>query len=207
MSEGRKIRVITPLGEDQLLLARMTAREELGRPFEVRLELLSKDHEIGIPEILGQSVTLHLPLPEEETRYFNGLVSEFSYAGTRGNHALYRAVVRPWLWFLTRTGDCRIFQELTVPEIVKEVFREHGFSDFDESLSESYRTRGYCTQYDETDFDFVSRLLEEEGIYYYFRHEDGKHTLVLADAYGAHEAIAVSAQLPFFSPSKEEKED
>ena len=88
----------------------------------------------------------------------------------------------PWLWFLTRTSDCRIFQEKTVPDIIKEIFRDHGFTDFEERLSGSYRTWVYCVQYRETDFNFVSRLMEQEGIYYYFKHENGKHTLVLADS-------------------------
>ncbi|MCK4629396.1 MAG: type VI secretion system tip protein VgrG, partial [Sedimentisphaerales bacterium] len=104
-----------------------------------------------------------------------------------GNLSHFQATIVPWLWFLTRVADCRIFQKITIPDIIKEVFRERGFTDFDDKLSGSYREWEYCVQYRETDFNFVSRLMEQEGIYYYFRHENGKHTLVLADSIGAHE--------------------
>ncbi|WP_038825311.1 type VI secretion system tip protein VgrG, partial [Pseudomonas aeruginosa] len=86
----------------------------------------------------------------------------------------------PWLWLLTRTSDCRIFQNQKVPDIIKQVFRDLGFSDFEDALSRSYREWEYCVQYRETSFDFVSRLMEQEGIYYWFRHEQKRHILVLS---------------------------
>ena len=95
-------------------------------------------------------------------------------------------MVRPWLWFLTRTADCRIFQEMTVPDILKKVFADHGAADFKFELTGTYRKWTYCVQYRETDFNFVSRLMEQEGIYYYFRHTDGQHTLVLTDSTSKH---------------------
>ncbi len=95
-----------------------------------------------------------------------------------GQFAGYRVSLRPWFWLLTRTSDCRIFQNHTVPDIIKQVFRDLGFSDFEDSLSGSYREWEYCVQYRETSFDFVSRLMEQEGIYYYFRHEKARHVLV-----------------------------
>jgi type VI secretion system secreted protein VgrG len=94
----------------------------------------------------------------------------------------YRAVMVPWLWLLTRTADSRIFQKLSVPEIIEKVFGEKNFADFKIQLQGSYEKRDYCVQYRETDFNFLSRLMEEEGIHYFFEHEEGKHTLVLADS-------------------------
>ena len=185
----RPIEVTSPLGEDTLLFRRMTGVEELGRLFRYDLELLSEDPAIVLHDVLGQSVTVRLNLAGDETRHFNGYVTDFSQVGALRNYTVYRATLRPWLWFLTRTTDCRIFQGKTVPEIIKAVFRELGFTDFEESLSGSYRTWDYCVQYRETDFNFVSRLMEQEGIYYYFKHVDGKHTLVLADSHSAHESI------------------
>ena len=91
-------------------------------------------------------------------------------------------MVRSWLWFLTRTTDCKIFQDKNVPDIIKEVFADHPVAVFEDGLNASYAQRKYCVQYRETDFDFVSRLMEEEGIYYYFEHSDGKHTLKLVDS-------------------------
>jgi type VI secretion system secreted protein VgrG len=116
--------------------------------------------------------------------------------------ASYRATLVPWLWFLTRTADCRIFQNKDVPTILKEVFREHGFTDFEDQLSGSYRSWPYCVQYRETDFNFVSRLMEQEGIYYYFKHEDGLHTMVLADSGSGHQPTPGYEQIPYFPPSE-----
>ena len=196
----RAIGVTTPLGEDVLLFRSMEAREELGRLFRFDLDLLSMDPEISIDDIIGQSITVRLEIQEGQTRYFNGIVSEFSQTADSVRYNGYRATVRPWLWLLTRTTDCKIFQEMTAPDIIKQVFRDNGFSDFDDRLSESYRTWVYCVQYRETDFNFVSRLMEQEGIYYFFEHEDGKHTLVLADGFSSHKETQGYEELPYYPP-------
>ncbi len=201
MKSDRTIEVHTPLGDDALRLRSMTTREELGRPFEYELELISEEPSIDFAALLGQEVTVAMVLPDGEERYFSGIVAEFSQAGMTGRYHAYRAQLRPWLWLLTRTADCRIYQEMSVPEIVKEIFRDNGFSDFEECLGGSYEPREYCVQYRETDFDFVSRLLEAEGIYYFFRHEDGKHTLVLSDGYSSHEVFPGYESVPFFPAS------
>jgi type VI secretion system secreted protein VgrG len=101
---------------------------------------------------------------------------------------VYRASVRPWLWYLTRTSDCKIFQNKSVVEILQEVLGDYGFA-FETKLCAAYRQWDYCVQYNETDFAFVSRLMELEGIYYYFKHEQNQHTLVLADDMSAHETL------------------
>ena len=198
----RPIGVTTPLGEDVLLLKSMTGTEHLGRLFQYELSLLSTDEAIKMDDILGQKVTVRLDISEDQKRFFNGYVSRFAQTGRTTGYATYQITVRPWLWFLTRRQDCRIFQEMTVPEIIKKVFRDDGFSDFDESLSASYSKWEYCVQYRETDFDFVSRLMEQEGIYYYFKHEDGKHTLVLSDSYGAHSLIPGYEKVPYYPPTE-----
>jgi type VI secretion system secreted protein VgrG len=146
-------------------------------------------------------MAVRLMLDDDGKRFFHGYVSSFSQTGMVGNFFQYQAVLRPWLWFLTRTADCRIFQNMTVPDILKKVFRDHGFTDFDESLSGSYRTWEYCVQYRETDFNFVSRLMEQEGIYYYYKHEESKHTLVLADSYSSHSAVSGYDDVPYFPPT------
>jgi len=197
----RTVEITTPLGADVLVLRSMSGSERLGRLFEYELELLSENHDIALGDILGQNVSIRLAgLHEEGERWFNGFVTRFTYLGSHGRYALYRASLRPWLWFLTRAADCRIFQEMNVPDIVKQVFRDRGFTDFDERLSGSYPTWEYCVQYRETDFNFICRLLEQEGIYFYFRHEEGRHTLVLADAYSAHEPAAGYGEVPYYPP-------
>ncbi len=155
----------------------------------MQLEVLSDNTDIKAEKLLGQNITVRCELPnsEDAARYFNGLVASFQHAGLEEGMAVYRLRVVPWLWFLTRTSDCRIFQEKAAPDIIKQVFRDLGFSDFRENLSGSYRTWEYCVQYRETAFDFVSRIMEQEGIYFYFEHENGKHTLVLIDDAPAHE--------------------
>lgn len=205
MQALRSIEVGSPLGEDVLLFRRMTAVERIGQMFEYHLDLLSPDDAIALGDILGQNVTVRLDLPEGDPRFFNGFVSRFTQLGRHGNHNAYQATLRPWLWFLTRTSDCRIYQEMSVPDIVKDVFRENGFTDIRDDLTHSYRTWKYLVQYRETDFNFISRLLEQEGIYYYFIHENGKHTLVLTD--GTHETIPGYEEVPFFPPDEHDRRE
>jgi type VI secretion system secreted protein VgrG len=184
----RHIGIETPLGEDVLLLQTVTGNEEISRLFEFDLHLLSEDPNINFDDIIGQNVTIRLELPGGGTRYWNGYISRFMKSGSDSPRFVrYRATMVPWLWFLTRTNDCRIFQEKTVPDIIKQIFGDLGFTDIEERLTGSYRTWTYCVQYRESDFNFVSRLMEQEGIYYYFFHEDGKHTLVLCDSLSLHD--------------------
>ncbi|HUU22577.1 MAG TPA: type VI secretion system tip protein VgrG [Phycisphaerae bacterium] len=203
----RPIAVGTPLGEDVLLLRGFTYTEKLGRPFEMHLDMLSDTSDLSFDDIVGQNVTVRVQKPsDDQPRYFNGLVSRFVEGRLSGRTTQYEATVVPWLWLLTRTSDCRIFQEMTVPDIIKKIFRDHGFTDFEERLSGSYRTWEYCVQYRETDFNFVGRLMEQEGIYYFFTHENGKHTLVLADSPGSHEPYPGYAEVPFRPPDSQFRE-
>lgn len=199
---ARPFNISTPLGDDVLLFYRMTATEELGRLFRFELELLSREPDIAFDDILGQNVTVRLTLTDDQKRYFNGFVSRFSQEGFLDEFHVYSATVHPWLWFLTRTADCRIFQKETVPNIIKTVFKDHGFSDYEESLSGNYRKWEYCVQYRETDFNFVSRLMEQEGIYYYFKHDKDKHIMVLSDSVSSHEPYPGFEKLPFFPPDE-----
>jgi len=198
----REVAVGTPLGEDVLLLMSFSGMEQLSRPFEYELELLSENHAVTFDDIVGQNVTVRLALSNGETRYFNGYVSRFVQAGSVGRLTRYCATIVPWLWFLTRMADCRIFQEMTVPDIIKQVFGDRGFDDFEDRLSGTYRQWEYCVQYRETDFNFVNRLMEQEGIYYYFKHEDGKHTLVLADAASSHDPFPDYEEIPLRPPEQ-----
>ena len=195
--KNRPIQITTPLGEDVMLFYRLTGVERLSEPFEYQLELLSVSDGIEARKLLGENVTVDVALPDDGKRHFNGYVTRFGQIGSKGVLACYRATIRPWLWFLTRAANCRIFQNKTVPDIVKQVFTDHGFSDFKEYLSNSYTPREYCVQYGESDFNFVSRLMEEEGIYYYFSHASGKHDLVLSDSVSAHERVPGYEKIPF----------
>jgi len=195
--EHRAVEIATPLGPDVLLFHRMTATESLGRLFHFELDLLSEENAIKFEDLLGQMITVRLDLTQGKTRYFSGHVSRFTQANMVGNLYAYHATVHPWLWFLTRTATCRIFQEKTIPDIIKEVFRGQGFTDFEEALG-TYQPWDYCVQYRETDFNFVSRLMEQEGIYYYFKHENDKHMLVLSDSVSSHQAVPDYEQVPYY---------
>ncbi len=189
----------TPLG-DALVLHSMGGIEGLSQPFVYEVDVVSQRSDIEPSELLGQSVTIHLDSGDDEgdVHHWNGLVSALQYLETSDDgDSRYRLTVRPWLWQLTRSADCRIFQGMTIPEIVKQVFQDRGFVDFDQALSADYATRDYVVQYRETDLQFVSRLLEREGIYYFFRHEDGKHTLVMADSPTAHEPAPGCDQIEY----------
>lgn len=201
MASGRRVLVHSPLGPDQLLIRSARVSEHLGQLSQVELELLSPDDSLVMEDVLGHGLALEISLPGEAIRYFHGLVAEFSQSGKLGRYNCYTARVAPWLWLLTRTSDCRIFQNKTVPDILKEIFRDHGVSDFDDVLSGSYEPWEYCVQYMETDFNFVSRLMEEEGIYYFFRHDRDRHTLVLCDGSDAHDPFPDYETVHYYAPS------
>ena len=195
--ENRRLRITTPLGDDTLLLSNLSAVEGMSRLFHLEVDLIGRDETVDFDAIVGKNVTLKVLMHESEDRYFNGFVSRFSQGGTVRSYATYRAEIVPWLWFLTRTSDCRIFQNKTVPDIVKQIFGEYGFSDYKFQLKGALPEWDYCVQYRETDYNFVARLLEEEGIFYFFEHEDGKHTLILANDPGVHEPCPGTSSLRF----------
>jgi type VI secretion system secreted protein VgrG len=170
----------------------------MGGLFTFELELISPNNELSFDDVVGQKVTAILVLEDDE-RYFNGFITEFKYLGFDGVYSRYHATVRPWLWLLTRTSDCRIFQNMTVPDIIKEVFKLNKMTDFRPSLSATYREWDYCVQYRESDFNFISRLMEQEGIYYFFEHEIDKHVLVMADDASAHSTYPGFDKIPFNS--------
>ncbi|MGH8137961.1 MAG: type VI secretion system Vgr family protein [Steroidobacteraceae bacterium] len=198
--ESRVFELKTPLGKDVLLLRKMSGLEAMSQPFEWDLDLISEDGDIDPDKILGKSVSVDLTLPNGKQRFFHGVVSEFSLGGWLQNYHRYRAVVRPWFWLLTRTADCRIFQELSVPQIFEEVVKAYKFTDYELQLSGTYEPWEYCVQYRETDFNFLSRLLEQEGIYYFFVHEDEKHTMVLTDDPSQHKTLEGYETVPYYAP-------
>ena len=179
--EHRSIRIATPLGEDVVLLEKFSGEEGVSKLFRFDLRLLSTNRSIPFDSIVGKEATVQIVRHDGTVRYVNGVVSSFVQGGESRRLARYSAELVPWLWLLTRTSDCRIFQNMTAPDIIQKVFQDFGFSDFRNKLHGSFRQRDYCVQYREAAFNFVSRLMEEEGIFYFFEHEADKHTLVLAN--------------------------
>jgi type VI secretion system secreted protein VgrG len=198
--------VSTPLGADVLLLTSMHGEEGMSSLFYFDLEMISTDAGLDFSQIVGKSVTISLNLDDSTARYINGVVTRFVQTGGNLNFATYHAEVRPWLWWLTLRTDSRIFQEKTTPDIIKAVFGDLGFTDFRVATSATYTAREYCVQYQESAFDFISRLMEEDGIFYFFEHEDGKHTLVIADASSANAACPNLATARFHPASGSQNE-
>lgn len=182
--------IASPLGKDKLLFRRMAGVEELGRLFQYEVELCSEDPNITFDQIIGQNVTVRMNYSESGARYINGAINRFARTQEVEDLTYYQATIVPSLWFLTRTRDCRIYQEKDAVAIIKSVLSEQGISNVEYKLgSVTYPKREYCVMYRESYFDFISRLMEQEGIYYYFKHADGVHTLVLINASSLHEAV------------------
>ena len=183
----RPIEITTPLGKDVLLLTGFRSQEAISQLFYLQVDLLADlNTEIQFDRIVGQTVTVEMRLANEEKRYFNGLVKRFSQCARDETFVHYRAELVPRFWLLRKKFRSRIFQHVTVPEILRQVLRG---LDVTYELSETYYQRDYCVQYRESDFNFASRLMEEEGIYYFFKHGNGSHQMILSDTPTQHPDI------------------
>jgi type VI secretion system secreted protein VgrG len=205
---NRLLKLTTPLGPDKLLVLGFSGEECISGLFEFSLDLIAPRAEYpDAAKLIGKGATLATnpgrkgAFDGEGKRTIHGVISQFEEvgelhakaAGDPFDYLRFRATLVPWFWNLTRAADCRIFQEKTAPQIIEQVFKDRGFSDYRLALTGSHAQREYCVQYRETDFAFLSRLMEEEGIYYFFEHKDGEHKLVLADSKNAHTACGPAA--------------
>ncbi len=194
--KDRLIRIATPLGDNAFIVMSMDAIEKISSLFTIKLELASKRNDITFDMLAGKSVTVSVRSSHNDERYFNGIVVTLSpvQVSEKEGYNKYSAIVKPAAWLLGECYDCRIFQDKSVPDILKEVLGEgslkakkvvaaiaHRFN-----LTGSYPVREFCVQYNESDLNFISRLCEEEGIFYFFKHENGNHTLVFADSANQH---------------------
>ena len=206
----------TPLGEGVLLLRSMSGQEELGRLPEFQLEFVSRRGDIEAKEILGKNISWLVRRADGEPRYFNGFVTAFAETGQgpvagfdeQLKHGFfYRATVHPWLWFLTRASNCRIFQDMDALEIAQQVFASYSFSDVKPvQLRTDYPKREFCVQYRETDFNFVCRLFEQEGLYFAYEYDNGRNTLLIMDSVSAHKTLP-AITVPFAEMSGATQED
>jgi type VI secretion system secreted protein VgrG len=181
---NRLLAINTALEPDVLLVNRFTATERISRLFSFELELISPlgtAAAVKPSALIGTPASVHLQIPGRPKRFFHGLFSRFEQGSDDREFRYYRAELSPWLWLLTLTSDCRVFQDKTVPEMITDIFREHGQLDFLDFTTRDYVKWDCCIQYRETGFNFVSRLMEHEGIFYFFQHERDKHILTFAD--------------------------
>jgi type VI secretion system secreted protein VgrG len=190
---GRDTWVSGPLPKGVLLLETLQGREALGAPYVFELGLLSQDANIDPDDVLGMPLAVGIKLSSGKERFFHGLVTDFCKTGVTHRYTRYSAKLRPLLGEFDHTCDCRVFNDPTQDAlaIVKAVLAKRGLTavESDSIAEHAYRAREYCVQYRESDLHFVQRLLEEEGLYYFFRHEQAEHTLVLADSTTGHKTV------------------
>ncbi len=200
---GRLASIQTSLGRDAVVLDRFTASARLSEPFLILADVTA-DGPVDFRKALYKPVAIKAGGPAGVARPFHGLLFGVERHQDTEDSAHYQLVIRPWLAALAERTDIRIFQNKTVKDILAEVFAGAGFNDFDPSgLSGDYPVREYCVQFRETDFAFASRLMEEEGIYYFFRHEDSRHMMVLGDGPQAHKAGAGVARVDFLNDASQ----
>lgn len=188
--QERMLSLTTPLGADVLLLTEFSGDEGLSQLFNFQFTMLSKREDITPKDLVGQHVALAIRGDNYEPRFFNGYVSSLTAGSVsiRGFREYYAEVV-PWLWFLSRRSNCRIFQEKTTKDIITQVFDDLGFSDFEFDIGGTDVTWEYCVQYRETDLNFVSRLMEQLGFFYFFRQEADRHIMVISDKISAYKDV------------------
>lgn len=186
----RSVIAHTVLGS-QIAFLSLSGREALSTLFEFDVELVSTTYLLDMRSLLNTEVTIEIETSAQNQRYLHAVITEFSLLGREApnsHYYLYRAKLRPALWYLTQGRDSRVFQNKDVKTILKEVFSDYDFS-VDFRLYGNYRQWEYCVQYQESDFDFICRLMEHEGMYYFFEHNKGNHTLVIMDDSVAHEVL------------------
>ena len=187
MADTYRITLKTPLSDDTMKVSKFYGEESISGLFHFTVEVVSEKQDHDFSKIVGKHATLNFKLADEKKdRFLDGIVSRFAQGFTDFRATTYYVELRPWLWQCTLTSDSRIFQEKKSEEIIKTVFDDLGFTDYDiQATGGALRT--YCVQYRETAFEFVSRIMEDEGWFYFFEHSEGKHTLVIADKPAAHE--------------------
>jgi type VI secretion system secreted protein VgrG len=196
--EGRVAKLTTPLGEDTLVLTRFDGDEGVSELFEYRIEALTDKEDINWDDAIGKACSVTFKNYGKE-RVFNGILIDAQWLGIRGNAFQgHRLILRPWPWMLSRTSDCCFWLDRKPDEIIKDVFSKRGFNDHQFKLTESYPKLEFCVQYRETDLAFVSRLMEQYGIYYYFEHTSDKHMMILADSKSSLKPIP-GGKVPFIA--------
>ncbi len=185
----------SPLPKGALIFRRIEGREELGRLPEYHVELkrpndMKEMSPLKAKDLLGKVAGVDILLKDGTMRQVNGIVTRFQRGGVEGRYDLYYVELRPWLWHLTLGSDCRIFQEKTALEIIQSVFAEYSSATaLENKISGSLAKRPFTVQYRESDYNFISRLMEDEGIYYYFKHANKQHTMVLCNSASGHSDV------------------
>lgn len=187
----------TPLGQDEFSLMQFQAHEALSELFTYEIEASSKTENADLQSIMSQKCSVKMILKNGSERVFNGTLVDAQWVGKDKDLYVYRFTLRPWLWLLSQRADCRIFKNKTAVDIIKQIFGKEETASFEDRTSDSLATIDYCVQYRETDLDFVLRLMEQYGVYYYFKHSADDHKLILSDSRSSHDQVKAAAQPTF----------
>lgn len=194
--------------EEDLLLEHFSGSEGLSRLYQFDLALLSQRSDVKLKSLIGRPATVEIELADGTFRYINGYINRFSTQGSDGGYVRYSALLGPWLWMLTCRFDSRIFQDKTVQDVVSEVFAGFGsLAKYEFRLSKALKPYSYITQYRESDFNFIQRLLENEGLFYYFEHTADAHVMIITDDSSTLLPLPEQPQIRFHSASVTETAD
>ena len=192
------IRMDGVFAKDSLILLGARIEEGINQITRIDIEFKKTEGTLDLEDLIGTKIELTLEMPGAEKRVFPGICASVEYLGLASGDEHFKAELRPWFWLLSRTADSRVYQEISVPDLFQQILGEYGFSaDLKKELTGSYSPREFLLQYRETDLDFLARISEEEGIYFFFIEDGGKDVMVLADNPGAHGPIPGEATIPF----------
>lgn len=203
------IDITTTLGAGAVVVESLEGEEHVSGLFEYRLRLFSEDHTVDYGSLVGTKATVTLQSADGPRRMFSGIITKVTMVmvDTVNRLAFFNAEMRPWTWLLGLKADCRIFQNQTAPQIIEQIFKDGGYTDYKLSLNATYDSREYCVQYRETALNFICRLMEEEGIFFFFQHATSGHTMVLADDADAHQDCPNVTTLTYRSNLSENVDD
>lgn len=193
----RMAELTSVFGKDEISIVTVECDEGLSEDFEIRLEVVSQKEDLDFDQAIATHMTVKVLTNNGDTRHFDGLLTDARWLGYRDSYYIYKLTLKPWFWLLTKNSNCRIFKDMSAPDIISQVLGEHDFADHRKKLTESYDPIHYCVQYRESDYNFCRRLMEEFGISYFFEHEDGKHTMILSDAKSSYSPITGNSTVPF----------
>ena len=197
----RETKLSVQLGGEQVEFISLTAQETISAPYEIELDIAAPLGELDLAPHLGETASVTVFENDEEVRHFNGYLTEGVYLRESADGFYYQLSLRPYLYFMDSRTGFAIFQEKSVLDVLKDIFTAAGISDYEFRTSETYETMEYCVQYAESDFHFISRLMEQEGLYYFFEHTEDKHVMIICDKASNHKESKVGGLA--FNPTAE----
>ncbi len=204
---GRLLQFTSTLGADVLLIDALQGAEGISRLFDFHLDLLAAaGTEIDPKNLIGTKATVEIALLEVQgSRYINGLIAAFEQASGGDEFDLYRLRLVPSLWQLQLSTNCRVFQAMSAMDIVKKVISPYGLSVVDKT-SGTLQVLDYCTQYNETDFDFISRITEQHGIFYWFEHSEDDNKVIFANSRDPYADCPLVSKVKYFTTTADREE-